>query len=127
MSKISERSNSLNEIFKALSDPTRRSIIERLSRGELSVTDIAKPLDITLPAVTKHLKVLQKTGLVRQERRAQWRLCFLESAPINEAFDWAGQFRNLWESKLDELEPHVKIPRNKDNTPKGKKKKKKNK
>ncbi|HLA96208.1 MAG TPA: metalloregulator ArsR/SmtB family transcription factor [Pyrinomonadaceae bacterium] len=99
----------LNSTFSALADPTRRAILARLSSGEASVTDLAKPMKMTMPAVTKHLKVLQKAGLIRQERRAQWRPCYLVAEPLKEASDWVEQYRKFWEERLDRLEMYLKV------------------
>jgi DNA-binding transcriptional ArsR family regulator len=101
------RSDRLDTTFSALADPTRRAILARLSTGEASVTELAKPLKMTMPAVTKHLKVLQKAGLIRQERRAQWRPCFLVAEPLKEASDWVDQYRKFWEQSLDRLEIYL--------------------
>lgn len=99
----------LNSTFSALADPTRRAILARLSSGEASVTDLAKPMKMTMPAVTKHLKVLQKAGLIRQERRAQWRPCYLVASPLKEASDWVEQYRKFWEQSFDRLEAYLKV------------------
>jgi DNA-binding transcriptional ArsR family regulator len=99
----------LSSTFSALADPTRRAILARLSSGEASVTDLAKPMKMTMPAVTKHLKVLQKAGLVRQERRAQWRPCYLVADPLKEASDWVEQYRRFWEQSFDRLEAYLKV------------------
>lgn len=99
----------LSSTFSALADPTRRAILARLSSGEASVTDLAKPLKMTMPAVTKHLKVLQKAGLIRQERRAQWRPCYLVASPLKEASDWVEQYRKFWEESFDRLEIYLKV------------------
>ena len=103
------QTDKLSKTFSALADPTRRAILSRLTSGEASVTDLAKPLKMTMPAVTKHLKVLQKAGLVRQERRAQWRPCFLVAAPLKEASDWVEQYRKFWEESFDRLELYLKV------------------
>lgn len=87
----------LNLTFAALSDPTRRAILSRLASGEASVTDLAKPFDMTLPAISKHLKVLQRAGLISQTREAQWRPCRLEAAPLKDASDWIEHYRRYWE------------------------------
>ncbi len=97
----------LSTTFAALSDPTRRAILLRLSRGETSVTDLAKPFQMTLPAVTKHLKVLQRAGLITQGRRAQWRPCRLEAKPLREIADWVEQYRRFWDERLDRLENYL--------------------
>src|SRR5687768_15803489 len=94
----------LSTTFAALADPTRRAILSRLSRGETSVTELAKPFQMTLPAVTKHLKVLQRAGLITQGRQAQWRPCRLTAKPLEEVSDWVAQYRQFWEDRLDRLE-----------------------
>ena|SRR5688500_11152858 len=99
----------LSLTFSALADPTRRAILARLSSGEASVTDLAKPMKMTMPAVTKHLKVLQRAGLIRQERRAQWRPCYLVASPLKEASDWVEQYRKFWEQSFDRLEAYLKV------------------
>ena len=94
----------LSNTFAALADPTRRAILARLSKGETSVSELAKPFAISLPAVTKHLKVLQRAGLISQGRRAQWRPCRLEAKPLREVASWVEQYRQMWEQRLDRLE-----------------------
>src|SRR3954463_4672383 len=91
----------LDTTFAALSDPTRRAIVERLADGEASVTELAAPFAMSLPAVSKHLKVLEKAGLISRGRRAQWRPCRLEPEPLKEASDWLQEYRRLWEERLD--------------------------
>lgn len=98
----------LSLTFAALADPTRRAILARLSAGEASVAELAKPFDISGPAVTKHLKVLQKAGLITQGRRAQWRPCQLEAKPLQEVHSWVDQYRRFWEERLDRLEEYLK-------------------
>jgi len=98
----------LSATFAALADPTRRAILARLSLGESSVTELAAPFEISLPAVTKHLKVLQRAGLISQGRQAQWRPCKLEAAPLKEVADWVGQYRQMWEQRLDRLEDYLR-------------------
>ena len=93
----------LSTTFSALADPTRRAILARLASGEASVTDLAEPFDMTLPAVTKHLKVLQRAGLITQGRRAQWRPCRLDAKPLREVADWVEQYRRFWGESLDRL------------------------
>ncbi|HUQ70650.1 MAG TPA: metalloregulator ArsR/SmtB family transcription factor [Planctomycetaceae bacterium] len=97
----------LSATFSALADPTRRAILSRLSRGESSVTELAKPFQMTLPAVTKHLKVLQRAGLITQGRQAQWRPCRLDAKPLQEVADWVAQYRQFWEDRLDRLEDYL--------------------
>jgi DNA-binding transcriptional ArsR family regulator len=101
-------SDHLSATFSALADPTRRAILARLALGETSVTELAEPFAITLPAVTKHLKVLQRAGLITQGRQAQWRPCKLETQPLKEVSDWVEQYRVLWEQRLDRLEDYLR-------------------
>jgi len=101
-------SDPLSTTFAALADPTRRAILKRLSTGERSVTELAAPFRMTFPAVTKHLKVLERAGLVRRSRRAQWRPCRLEAAPLKEAAEWVTQYRRFWEQRLDWLEDYLR-------------------
>src|SRR5690242_19039470 len=97
----------LSATFSALADPTRRAILARLALGETSVSDLAAPFDISLPAVTKHLKVLERARLISRGRNAQWRPARLEAAPLRDAADWVGQYRRLWEERFDRLEPYL--------------------
>jgi DNA-binding transcriptional ArsR family regulator len=89
--------------FSALADPTRRAILARVSSGETSVTELAKPFKMTMPAISKHLKVLEKAGLIARSREAQWRPCRLQAAPLKSASDWIEQYREFWEERLDRL------------------------
>jgi DNA-binding transcriptional ArsR family regulator len=98
----------LSTTFAALADPTRRAILARLAAGEASVKELAEPFDMTLPAVTKHLKVLQRAGLITQGRRAQWRPCRLEAKPLQEVADWVEQYRRFWEERLDRLDEYLR-------------------
>jgi DNA-binding transcriptional ArsR family regulator len=100
-------SNHLNVTFAALADPTRRAILARLSQGEASVTDLAKPFDLSLPGVSKHLKVLQRAGLITQSRNAQWRPCRLEGARLQEAAEWVGEFRRFWDESFERLDEYL--------------------
>jgi DNA-binding transcriptional ArsR family regulator len=93
----------LSTTFAALADPTRRAILSRLTTGEASVTELAQPFDMSLPAVTKHLKVLQRAGLISQSREAQWRPCKLEARPMREAAEWMEPYRRHWELRFDRL------------------------
>lgn len=97
----------LNLAFGALADPTRRAIVSRLASGEASVSDLASPFKMSLPAVSKHLKVLQRAGLVTQGREAQWRPCRLEAAPLKEVADWVERYRIYWEQSFDSLEDYL--------------------
>jgi DNA-binding transcriptional ArsR family regulator len=100
-------SNKLDATFAALSDPTRRGILSMLASGEKTVTQLAEPFRMTLPAVSKHLKVLQKAGLVTQGREAQWRPCRLEAAPLKEATAWMERYRVYWEHSFDQLDDYL--------------------
>jgi DNA-binding transcriptional ArsR family regulator len=100
--------DSLSATFAALADPTRRAILARLASGETSVTELAAPFEMTLPAVTKHLKVLERAGLVSRSRQAQWRPCRLEPAPLREVADWIVQYRAFWDARLDRLEAYLR-------------------
>lgn len=98
----------LSETFAALADPTRRAILARLALGETSVTELAEPFDISLPAVSKHLKVLERAGLVARGREAQWRPCRLAPAPLKDVDDWVEQYRKFWEQSFDRLEEYLR-------------------
>lgn len=95
--------DSLSITLSALADPTRRAILARLSAGEASVTELAEPFDISLPAVTKHLKVLERAGLITRRRDAQWRPCRLQAKPLGEVAEWVNGYREFWEQSLDRL------------------------
>jgi DNA-binding transcriptional ArsR family regulator len=97
----------LSSTFAALADPTRRAILARLALGETSVTELAEPFDMSLPAVTKHLKVLQHAGLITRSKAAQWRPCKLEAKPMQAAADWVGEYRKFWEQRLDQLDAYL--------------------
>jgi len=99
--------DTLSLTFSALADPTRRAMLRRLSRGETSVTELARPFKISLPAVSKHLKVLEKAGLIARGRKAQWRPCRLESAKMTEAVAWMEECRKEWELRFDRLEAYL--------------------
>jgi len=98
----------LSNTFAALADPTRRAILARLASGETSVTDLAKPFDISLPAVSKHLKVLERAGLIERGREAQWRPCRLQANPLRDIADWVEYYRRHWEESFDKLERYLK-------------------
>jgi DNA-binding transcriptional ArsR family regulator len=93
----------LSSTFAALADPTRRAILARLVSGEASVNELAEPFEMSLPAVSKHLKVLENAGLIARGREAQWRPCRLEAAPLKDAVDWLERYRRFWEERLDGL------------------------
>lgn len=98
----------LSVIFGALADPTRRAILARLADGEATVNELAAPFAMTLPAVSKHLKVLETAGLISRGRQAQWRPCRLEGEPLREASEWVGRYRAFWDSSFDKLDAHLK-------------------
>jgi DNA-binding transcriptional ArsR family regulator len=97
----------LSATFAALADPTRRAILARLAQGEAPVKELAAPFNMSLPAVSKHLKVLEKAGLIAKGREAQWRPCKLEAAPLKEATDWLEHYRHFWEQSLDRLDAYL--------------------
>jgi DNA-binding transcriptional ArsR family regulator len=97
----------LSTTFAALADPTRRAILKRLSTGEKSVMELARPFEMTLPAISKHLKVLERAGLIRRSREAQWRPCRLRAVPLKKASDWIETYRQFWEERLDRLEDYL--------------------
>jgi DNA-binding transcriptional ArsR family regulator len=98
----------LSATFAALADPTRRAILARLAAGESSVTEIARPFAMSLPAITKHLKVLERSGLITRSRDAQWRPCRLQAAPMKQAIDWLQIYRRHWEESFDRLDDYLK-------------------
>jgi DNA-binding transcriptional ArsR family regulator len=102
------RPDPLSATFSALADPTRRAILARLSTGEATVTELAAPFDMSLPAISKHLKVLQRSGLIEQGRQAQWRPCRLTPEPLRDVADWVGQYRRFWEASFDRLGDYLR-------------------
>jgi DNA-binding transcriptional ArsR family regulator len=98
----------LSHKFAALADPTRRAILARLALGETSVTELAKPFEMTLPAVSKHLKVLERAGLIARGRAAQWRPCRIEPDALKDVDDWLEEYRRLWDERLDRLADYLK-------------------
>ena len=98
----------LSATFAALADPTRRAILARLASSETSVTDLAEPFDISLPAVSKHLKVLERAGLIERGREAQWRPCRLQANPLKDIADWVEVYRRHWEERFDKLDRYLK-------------------
>jgi DNA-binding transcriptional ArsR family regulator len=100
--------DSLSTTFAALADPTRRAILARLITGECSVTELAEPFDMSLPAVSKHLHVLERAGLISRGREAQWRPCRLEAGPIKQVADWTDRYREIWEGRLNRLDAYLK-------------------
>ena len=101
-------SDPLSQLFAALADPTRRAIMARLSKGEATVNELAKPFEISLPAVSKHLKVLEKAGLIERTREAQFRPCRLQAAPLRDAAHWIEHYRQYWEESFDRLDAYLK-------------------
>src|SRR5436853_2388749 len=100
-------SDPLSSIFAALADPTRRAILARLAQGEASVKELAAPFEMSAPAVTKHLKVLQRAGLITQGRQAQWRPCRLEAAPLKDVADWLEDYRRFWDASFERLDEYL--------------------
>lgn len=101
-------SDRLSTVFLALADPTRRAILARLAKGEATVGDLAKPFAMSLPAVSKHLKVLERSGLITRGREAQWRPCRLRAQPLRDAAQWIERYRQFWEESLDRLDLYLK-------------------
>jgi DNA-binding transcriptional ArsR family regulator len=98
----------LDATFAALADPTRRAILARLARGESSVKELARPFDISGPAITKHLKVLERAGLITRSREAQWRPCRLAAAPLRDVAEWVERYRRFWEESFDRLDDYLR-------------------
>ncbi len=107
MGSIQASPDPLSATFSALADPTRRAILARLATGETSVTQLAEPFDMSMPAVSKHLKVLEHAGLIARGREAQWRPCRLEPAPLKQASDWIESYRRFWEESFDRLDAYL--------------------
>lgn len=108
-------SDPLSLVFAALADPTRRAILGRLATGQASVNELALPFKITLPGISKHLKVLEKAGLIERTREAQWRPCKLRAEPLKQANDWVGQYKRFWEDSFDRLDAYLKELQDKEN------------
>jgi DNA-binding transcriptional ArsR family regulator len=100
--------DSLSVTFRALADPTRRAILARLAKGEASVTELAEPFQMSLPAVSKHLKVLDRAGLIARNREAQWRRCQLEAGPLRDVAGWVEHYRKFWTDSFDRLDEFLK-------------------
>jgi len=106
----------LSATFAALADPTRRAILARLLSGERSVTELAEPFDMSMPAVSKHLRVLERAGLIARRKEAQWRRCRLDAGPLKDIANWTERYRHVWEARFDRLDhylQHVKTKREK--------------
>ena len=100
--------DALSTTFAALADPTRRAILARLASGEISVTKIAEPFEMSMPAISKHLKVLERAGLIARGREAQWRPCRLQAAPLKNVAGWLEDYRRFWDARLDRLDDFLK-------------------
>ena len=98
----------ISNTFAALADPTRRAILARLTLGETSVTELARPFQMSLPAISKHLKVLDRAGLITRSKEAQWRPCKLAASPLKDVTDWLEHYRQFWEQSLDRLDVYLK-------------------
>lgn len=98
----------LSTTFAALADPTRRAILARLASGDRSVTELAKPFEMSMPAVSKHLRVLERAGLIARGREAQWRPCRIEAGPLKDVAAWTERYRHIWEARLDRLDEYLK-------------------
>lgn len=112
-------SDRLSVVFSALADPTRRAILARLSEGDATVSELAEPFSITLPAISRHLKVLEAAGLITRSRSAQWRSSSLDAAPLREATEWMERYRQFWDENLDRLDAHLKRMQEQHNDPPG--------
>ena len=113
----------LSSTFAALADPTRRAILARLATGEASVTELAEPFEMSMPAISKHLKVLERAGLVARGREAQWRPCRLDAAPLKDVARWIEHYRRFWEQSFDRLDDYLRRLKDKEKKNAGKKRK----
>lgn len=102
-------SDALSLTFGALADPTRRAILSRLSKGEASVTELARPFSMSMPAISKHLKVLERALLIARGREAQWRPCQIKAEPLKEVSDWVERYRGMWEESFDRLDDYLRV------------------
>mgnify|MGYP001133345082 CR=1 FL=1 len=105
---MTDKSDSLSQIFSALADPTRRGMLAMLAEGEKTVTELVESFDLSQPAISKHLKVLEQAGLIERGREAQWRPARLQAAPLKEAFAWVGRYRQHWEQSFDRLDEYLR-------------------
>jgi DNA-binding transcriptional ArsR family regulator len=112
----------LSATFAALADPTRRAILARLAEGQCSVTELAEPFDMSMPAISKHLKVLERAGLIVRGRDAQWRPCRLDAGRLKEVADWVDQYRRYWEQSFDRLDEYLRELKSRESKSKEKKK-----
>jgi DNA-binding transcriptional ArsR family regulator len=111
--------DTLSATFAALADPTRRAILARLASGERSVTELAEPFDMSLPAVSKHLGVLERAGLIARGRDAQWRPCRIDAGPLKAVSEWTERYRHIWEARFDRLETYLQELKRKKNKERG--------
>lgn len=116
MSEMQTDPDPLSTTFAALADPTRRAILARLAVGEATVTELAAPFALSLPAISKHLKVLQRAGLIEQGRQAQWRPCRLKPEGLRDVADWVGEYRRHWEASFDRLDEYLRELQDKETT-----------
>jgi DNA-binding transcriptional ArsR family regulator len=114
-------SDHITSTFAALADPTRRAILARLALGETSVTELAEPFEMSMPAISRHLKVLEKAGLISRGREAQWRPCKLKAEPLKQAADWLDEYRQFWEQSFDRLDEYLKSMQEKEKSRESKK------
>ena len=105
----------LDRTFAALADPTRRAILARLAAGDATVTELARPFEISLPAISRHLKVLERAGLIERSRQAQWRPCRLEAKPLKDVANWLENYRRFWEERFDRLDEYLREIQSKEN------------
>jgi DNA-binding transcriptional ArsR family regulator len=115
------RTDPLSAAFAALADPTRRAILARLASGECSVTELAEPFEMSMPAVSKHLRVLERAGLIARRREAQWRPCRIEGGPLKDVADWTERYRHIWEDRLDRLGTYLQQMKSKEEQRHGRK------
>jgi len=118
---MSGGTDDLSRVFGALADPTRRAILARLANGEAGVQELAEPFDMTLPAISKHLKVLEKAKLISRGKDKQWRPCSLRAAPLKDASDWIGDYRQFWEESFERLDEYLKEIQSKEKEKEGEK------
>ena len=121
MGQSATRTDNLSAAFAALADPTRRAILARLATGECTVTELAEPFEMSMPAVSKHLRVLERAGLIARRREAQWRPCRIEGGPLKEVADWTEYYRHIWEDRLDRLGNYLQHVKSKEEKNHGRK------